>query len=140
MFEWVLVLHIISVISWMAGLLYLPRLFIYHVEAKRGSELSETFKTMERRLFRAIMMPALIASWIFGLWLAYITEAFSEVWFHCKLLLVILMSVAHMAMARWRKDFERDNNVRSAKYFRIANEVPTLLMIAIVVLVVVKPF
>ena len=140
MFEWILVLHIISVISWMAGLLYLPRLFIYHVEAKRGSELSETFKTMERRLFRAIMTPAMIASWIFGLWLAYITEAFSEGWFHGKLLLVILMSVAHMAMARWRKDFEQDNNVRSAKYFRIANEVPTLLMIAIVVLVVVKPF
>jgi protoporphyrinogen IX oxidase len=140
MFEWVLVLHIISVISWMAGLLYLPRLFIYHVEAKRGSELSETFKTMERRLLRAIMTPAMIASWVFGLWLAYITEAFSEGWFHGKLLLVILMSVAHMAMARWRKDFEQDNNVRSAKYFRIANEVPTLLMIAIVVLVVVKPF
>ena len=139
MFEWVLVLHIISVISWMAGLLYLPRLFIYHVEAKRGSELSETFKTMERRLLRAIMTPAMIASWVFGLWLAYITEAFSEGWFHGKLLLVILMSVAHMAMARWRKDFEQDNNVRSAKYFRIANEVPTLLMIAIVVLVVVKP-
>jgi putative membrane protein len=124
----------------MAGLLYLPRLFIYHVEAKRGSELSETFKTMERRLLRAIMTPAMIASWVFGLWLAYITEAFSEGWFHGKLLLVILMSVAHMAMARWRKDFEQDNNVRSAKYFRIANEVPTLLMIAIVVLVVVKPF
>ena len=140
MFEWVLVLHIISVISWMAGLLYLPRLFIYHVEAKRGSELSETFKTMERRLLRAIMTPAMIASWVFGLWLAYITEAFSEGWFHGKFLLVILMSVAHMAMARWRKDFEQDNNVRSAKYFRIANEVPTLLMIAIVVLVVVKPF
>ena len=140
MFDWILVLHIISVISWMAGLLYLPRLFIYHVEAKRGSELSETFKTMERRLFRAIMTPAMIASWIFGLWLAYITEAFSEVWFHSKLLLVISMSVAHMAMARWRKGFEQDNNVRSAKYFRIANEVPTLLMIAIVVLVVVKPF
>jgi putative membrane protein len=140
MFEWVLVLHIISVISWIAGLLYLPRLFIYHVEAKRGSELSETFKTMERRLLRAIMTPAMIASWVFGLWLAYITEAFSEGWFHGKLLLVILMSVAHMAMARWRKDFEQDNNVRSAKYFRIANEVPTLLMIAIVVLVVVKPF
>ena len=139
MFEWVLVLHIISVISWMAGLLYLPRLFIYHVEAKRGSELSETFKIMERRLLRAIMTPAMIASWVFGLWLAYITEAFSEGWFHGKLLLVILMSVAHMAMARWRKDFEQDNNLRSAKYFRIANEVPTLLMIAIVVLVVVKP-
>ena len=139
MFEWVLVLHIISVISWMAGLLYLPRLFIYHVEAKRGSELSETFKIMERRLLRAIMTPAMIASWVFGLWLAYIIEAFSEGWFYGKLLLVILMSVAHMAMARWRKDFEQDNNVRSAKYFRIANEVPTLLMIAIVVLVVVKP-
>lgn len=140
MYEWVLALHIISVISWMAGLLYLPRLFVYHVEAKSGSELSETFKIMERRLLRAIMTPAMIASWIFGLWLAYVTEAFSEGWFHGKILLVILMSVAHMAMARWRKDFEQDNNARSAKYFRIANEVPTLLLIGIVVLVVVKPF
>ena len=139
MFEWVLVLHIISVISWMAGLLYLPRLFIYHVEAKPGSELSETLKIMERRLLRAIMTPAMVAFWVFGLWLAYFTEVFSELWFLGKLLLVILMSVAHMAMARWRKDFEQDNNARSAKYFRIANEVPTLLMIVIVVLVVVKP-
>jgi protoporphyrinogen IX oxidase len=140
MYEWVLVLHIVSVISWMAGLLYLPRLFVYHVEAKPGSELSETFKIMERRLLRAIMTPAMIASWIFGLWLAYITEAFSEGWFHGKILLVILMSAAHMGMARWRKDFERDNNARGAKYYRIANEIPTLLMIGIVVLVVVKPF
>lgn len=140
MYEWVLVLHIISVISWMAGLLYLPRLFVYHVDAKPGSELSETFKIMERRLLRAIMTPAMIASWIFGLWLAYITESFAEAWFHGKILLVILLSAVHMAMARWRKEFERDNSRRSTKFFRIANEVPTLLMIGIVVLVIVKPF
>jgi putative membrane protein len=140
MYEWVLALHIISVISWMAGLLYLPRLFVYHAEAEPGSDLSETFKIMERRLLRAIMTPAMIASWVLGLWLANISVGFSDGWFHGKVFLVILMSAVHMAMALWRKDFEQDNNTRSAKYFRIANEVPTLLMIAIVVLVVVKPF
>ena len=140
MYEWVLALHIISVISWMAGLLYLPRLFVYHVEAKSGSELSETFKIMERRLLRVIMTPAMAASWIFGLWLAVATVASSDGWFYGKVFLVILMSAVHMVMARWRKDFEQEKNTRSAKYFRIANEVPTLLMVAIVVLVVVKPF
>jgi putative membrane protein len=140
MYEWVLALHIISVISWMAGLLYLPRLFVYHVEAKSGSELSETLKIMERRLLRVIMTPAMVAAWLFGLWLAVATVASSDGWFYGKVFLVILMSAVHMVMARWRKDFEQEKNTRSAKYFRIANEVPTLLMIAIVVLVVVKPF
>jgi putative membrane protein len=140
MYEWVLALHIISVISWMAGLLYLPRLFVYHVEARPGSELSETLKIMERRLIRVIMTPAMGASWIFGLWLAGISVDFSDGWFYGKVFLVVLMSAAHMAMARWREDFEHGKNIRTSKYFRIANEVPTLLMVAIVVLVVVKPF
>ena len=140
MYEWVLALHIVSVMSWMAGLLYLPRLFVYHAEAEPGTLLSETFKTMERRLLRAIMTPAMAASWFSGLWLVYIIAAFSDGWFYGKISLVILMSAVHMAMARWRKDFEQDSNTRSSKYFRIVNEVPTLLMIAIVVLVIVKPF
>ena len=140
MYEWVLVLHIVSVISWMAGLLYLPRLFVYHVDAAVGSESSETFKIMERRLLRAIMTPAMIASWIFGLWLASLTGAFAEGWFHAKLLLLLLLTASHMAMARWRKDFERDENNKSAKFYRVANEAPTLLMIGIVIVVVVKPF
>ena len=140
MYEWVLVLHIVSVISWMAGLLYLPRLFVYHVDAAAGSEMSETFKIMERRLLRAIMTPAMIASWIFGLWLAALTGAFAEGWFHAKLMLLVLLTASHMAMARWRKDFERDANSKTAKFYRFANEVPTLLMIGIVIVVVVKPF
>jgi putative membrane protein len=140
MYEWVLALHIVSVMSWMAGLLYLPRLFVYHAEAEPGTLLSETFKIMERRLLMAIMTPAMTVSWLSGLWLVYIISAFSDGWFYGKISLVILMSAVHMAMARWRKDFEQDSNTRSSKYFRIVNEVPTLLMIAIVVLVIIKPF
>ena len=140
MYEWILVLHIVSVISWMVGLLYLPRLFVYHVDVAAGSEVSETFKIMERRLLRAIMTPAMTASWISGLWLSSLTGAFAEGWFHAKLFLLVFMTASHMAMARWRKDFERDVNSRSSKFYRFANEVPTLLMIGIVILVVVKPF
>ena len=140
MYAWVLALHIISIISWMAGLLYLPRLFVYHVDAAPGSELSETLETMERRLLRAIMTPAMIASWIFGIWLVVLTDAHSEIWFHIKLTLTILLSASHMVMAKWRKEFASDQNTRSARFYRIANEIPTLLMIAIVILVIVKPF
>ena len=140
MYAWVLALHIISIIAWMAGLLYLPRLFVYHVDAESGSELSETLKTMERRLLRAIMTPAMIASWIFGIWLVVLTEAHLEIWFHIKLTLIVLLLASHMLMAKWRKEFASNQNTRSARFYRIANEVPTLLMIAIVILVTVKPF
>ena len=140
MYEWILVLHIIAVISWMAGLLYLPRLFVYHVGARVGSEMSETFKIMERRLLLAIMTPAMIASWIFGLWLLVLMGDFASGWLHSKLLLVIFLSVMHLVMAFWFKDFEREANSKSAKFFRLANEVPTLLMIGIVIMVIVKPF
>jgi len=140
MYSWVLALHIIAVISWMAGLLYLPRLFVYHTDAAPGSELSETLKVMERRLLRAIMTPAMIASWIFGLWLVALTDAHSETWFLLKFILIVLLSASHMAMAKWRKDFAADQNARPARFYRIANEVPTLLMIGIVILVIVKPF
>lgn len=140
MYEWVKVLHIISIISWMAGLLYLPRLMIYHFDAEAGSVQSETFKTMERRLLKAIMNPAMIASWIFGLWLAYLLEAWLDPWFVSKFFLVVLLSAMHMFQARWVREFAEDKRLRSTRFYRFANEGPTLLMIAIVALVVVKPF
>ena len=139
---WIKALHIISVIAWMAGLLYLPRLFIYHVDAEPGSELSETLKIMERRLLKFIMNPAMAASFIFGiiLLLGLGEASWSTGWLHVKLLLVAALLVAHMAMGRWRREFAEDRNTRPQKFYRIANEVPTVLMIAIVILVVVQPF
>ena len=133
--------HVISVIAWMAGLLYLPRLFVYHTGVEAGSETSETFKIMERRLLRAIMNPAMIVTWIFGLTLIVLTPGWMEQgWLHAKLLLVVLMTVAHMAMARWRRAFAEDRNTHTHKYFRVMNEVPTLMMVVIVFLVILKPF
>ena len=139
---WIKALHFISVIAWMAGLLYLPRLFVYHCDARPSSELSETLKVMERRLQRAIMGPAMIASWGFGLtMLAAGGEAlWSQPWMITKLFCVVLMSIAHGKMAKWRKDFEADRNTRPQKFYRIANEVPTVLMIVIVCVVTVQPF
>ncbi len=132
--------HVIAVIAWMAGLLYLPRLFVYHCGAEPGSEKSETFKVMERRLLRAIMNPAMIASWIFGLASAQIGEFWMEGWFHAKMGLVVALTAAHMAMAKFRRDFEAGRNTRSERFYRVFNEAPTLLMIGIVILAVVKPF
>lgn len=139
---WIKALHVISIIAWMAGLLYLPRLFVYHTQAPAGSAQSETFKVMERKLLRFIMNPAMIASWIFGIWLIVLLSpgVMTAGWLHAKLTLVLLLSAAHGLMARWRRDFERDANRHSQRFYRIANEVPTLLMIGIVILVVVKPF
>ena len=140
-YEWFKALHVISVIAWMAGLLYLPRLFVYHTGVEAGSETSETFKIMERRLLRAIMNPAMIATWIFGLTLIVLTPGWMEQgWLHAKLLMVVLMTVAHMAMARWRRAFAEDRNTHTHKYFRVMNEVPTLMMVVIVFLVILKPF
>jgi len=135
-------LHLLSLISWMAGMLYLPRLFVYHVDAEVGGVQSETFKVMERRLLKAIMTPAMLATWIFGIWLLSFgtVDMGSDIWFHIKLTLVIAMTVIHMMAAKWRKDFEADKNTRTARFFRIMNEVPAVLMVAIVLLVVVKPF
>lgn len=137
---WVKALHIISVISWMAALLYLPRLMVYHTATAIGSEQSETFKVMERRLLRAIATPAMIATWVFGLWLAWLIGAWSEGWLHAKFALVILLSGYHGLLARWVREFAHDRARRPARLYRIANEVPTILMILIVILVVVKPF
>jgi protoporphyrinogen IX oxidase len=140
MLEIVKVVHILAVISWMAGLLYLPRLFVYHCGAPRGSELSETLKVMEYRLLRFIMTPAMIVSWIAGLWLSFAQFGFAGGWLHAKLLLVVLLSGSHGFMAVLVKTFAADANVRSHKFYRVLNEVPTLLMVGIVVLVVLKPF
>ena len=140
MYEWIKALHIIAVISWMAGMLYLPRLMVYHCAAAAGSEQSETFKVMERRLLKAIMNPAMIVTWLAGLYLVWDGGWYMAGWFHAKFALVLAMSGMHGALSRWVKDFAADTNTRPARFYRIANEVPTLLMIAIVILVVVKPF
>ncbi len=140
MYEWIKALHVIAVIAWMAGMLYLPRLFVYHCEAEIGSKQAETFKIMERRLLKAIINPAMIVTWLAGLYLAWSGHWFSVGWFQGKFLLVIVMSGVHGFFSRWVKDFAADSNVRSQKFYRVINEVPTILMVGIVILVVVKPF
>jgi|EP01035_Chromulina_nebulosa_P042283 putative membrane protein len=140
MYEWAKALHVIAVISWMAGMLYLPRLFVYHCEAEVGSKQSETFKVMERRLLTAIINPAMALTWIFGLYLAWSGHWFTAGWFHAKLTLVLVMSGVHGFLSARVRDFAQDKNTRSAKFYRIINEVPTILMILIVILVIVKPF
>jgi putative membrane protein len=140
MYEWIKALHVIAVIAWMAGMLYLPRLFVYHCEAEAGSKQSETFKVMERRLLKAIINPAMIVTWLAGLYLAWAGHWFSAGWLHGKLLLVLILSGVHGFFSRCVKDFAADRNLRSQKFYRIINEVPTVLMIGIVILVVVKPF
>ncbi len=140
-YPWLMALHVVSVIAWMAGMLYLPRLFVYHVDAAKGGELSETLKIMERRLMRYIMAPASIATWVFGLLMLYAYPLLLEGgWMHAKLLCVVLMTGLHHGFIKYRKAFAADNNQRSAKFYRIMNEAPTVLMIIIVVMVIVKPF
>jgi protoporphyrinogen IX oxidase len=145
MYAWIKAFHIIAVIAWMAGMLYLPRLFVYHCTAEKGSVQSETFKTMERRLLRVIINPAMIATWLLGLWLAWHGPDsrhgwFASGWFEAKLVLVLALSTLHGFFARWVKDFAADRNRHSAKFYRIINELPSLIMITIVILAVVKPF
>ncbi len=137
---WIKALHVIAVIAWMAGIFYLPRLYVYHARATKDGELSETLKVMEYRLLKAIMNPAMIATWVFGIWAAVNAAAFTEIWFHIKLACVIAMTGFHIALGKWRKDFEADQNNRSENFYRVINEVPTVLMIFIVVLVIVRPF
>lgn len=133
-------LHVIAVIAWMAGLLYLPRLFVYHAQTTPGSETSETFKVMERRLLKYIMNPAMIVSLLVGLFLFVQQELWTSGWMHAKLLLLFGMFAMHGFMGRWRKEFEADENKHSDKFYRMMNEVPTVLMILIVILAVAKPF
>jgi protoporphyrinogen IX oxidase len=140
MYEWIKALHVIAVISWMAGMLYLPRLFVYHCEAEVGSKQSETFKVMERRLLKAIINPAMTVTWLAGLYLVWAGHWYVAVWFHFKFLLVLIMSGVHGFFARCVRDFAEDKNRRSQKFYRVINEVPTVLMIFIVILVIVKPF
>ena len=137
---WLKAFHIVAVIAWMAGMLYLPRLFVYHAAAKPGSELSETFKVMERRLLKAIINPAMGATWLLGLALVWLGDWHTARWMWAKFILVIAMSALHGYLSRWRRDFEKDANTHSAKFYRVMNEVPTLLLIVIVIMVIVRPF
>jgi putative membrane protein len=137
---WIKALHVLAVISWMAGMLYLPRLFVYHTDVAKGSEASETFKVMERRLLRLIINPAMIVTWLSGLYIAYAFDYFRAPWLHAKITLVIIMSGVHGYLASRVRAFADDRNDKSGRFYRILNEVPTVLLIGIVVLVVVKPF
>jgi protoporphyrinogen IX oxidase len=145
LYPWIKAIHVIAVISWMAGLLYLPRLFVYHCESEPGSQQSETFKVMEEKLARFIMRPAMLTSLGFGFAMiaipgtpGYLPHA--GYWLWLKLLLVIGLLLVHLAMMRWKNDFARDQNDRPQRFYRIANEIPTVLMIGIVIFVIVKPF
>jgi protoporphyrinogen IX oxidase len=139
--EWVKALHVISVIAWMAGMLYLPRLFVYHADAEKGSIQSETFKIMERRLYRGITTPAMIATWIFGLAMVFGGMVdWSQGWPYLKAAFVLGLSGFHGFLGRNLRNFANDSNTKSSKFFRAINEIPTLLMIVIVVAVIVKPF
>ena len=145
MYDWIKAFHIIAVIAWMAGMLYLPRLFVYHCVAEKGSVQSETFKLMERRLLRGIINPAMILAIALGLWLAWLGPDsrygwFASGWLQAKIALVLALSAVHGLFARWVKAFAADNNRHSQRFYRFINEVPTVLMVAIVILVVLKPF
>jgi putative membrane protein len=137
---WIKAIHVIAVIAWMAGMLYLPRLFVYHADAAVGSDKSETFKVMERRLLRAIINPAMTVTWAAGLWLAWKVFHFEGGWLHAKIGLVVVMSGLHGYLSAAVRKFARDGNEKSARHWRIVNEIPTLILIAIVILVIVKPF
>jgi putative membrane protein len=140
LYDWLKAFHIIALIAWMAALLYLPRLFVYHAEVAKGSPQSETFKVMERRLLKAIMTPAMIATWVFGIWLAVQGGWFKAGWLHAKLALVILLSGLHGYMAATVRRFANDQNTKNPRFYRVLNEVPTVALILIVLLVVLKPF
>jgi len=140
-YEWLRAFHIISVIAWMAGMLYLPRLFVYHVDAEIGSDKSEAFKVMERRLLKIIINPAMIAALIFGILMFVANPALlSEAWMHMKFTALFLMFGVHGVLAKNVKRFAADQNIKSTKYFRIVNEVPTVLMVIIVIMAVAEPF
>ena len=140
MYLYLKALHIVAVISWMAGMLYLPRLFVYHADAVAGSEQSETFKVMERRLLKFIMTRAMIVTWLVGIVLVVDGQWFGATWFHVKLALVLVMTILQGLFTHWARDFAFDRNSRAPKFYRIVNEIPTVLMILIVALAVVKPF
>ncbi|HEX2148302.1 MAG TPA: protoporphyrinogen oxidase HemJ, partial [Pseudorhizobium sp.] len=138
--RWMTALHVVAVISWMAGMLYMPRLFVYHSDAEPGSDKSETFKVMEQRLLKVIMNPAMMITWLLGLYLAWDVFRFQGGWLHAKITLVVLLTAVHVLFSRAVRSFAADGPRKSARFWRMMNEAPTLLMIAIVILVIVKPF
>ena len=140
LYLWIKTLHIVAVISWMAGLLYLPRLYVYHAGVEAQSEPAKLFEVMEFRLYRFIMTPALVVAWITGLYMALTSQFLAEIWFLAKFALVFAMSGVHGFLGRMRKDFAAGANKHSGRYYRVLNEVPTLLMVFIVALVIMKPF
>ena len=141
LYLWIKALHVIAVIAWMAGQLYLPRLFVYHAASPIGSPQSDTFKVMEAKLMRIIMNPAMIVTWVCGLTMIAMNPALlTQGWLMVKLVLVLLLSAMHGIMSRWRRDFAADRNTRSQKFYRMINEVPTLALIVIVIMVIVRPF
>lgn len=142
LYPWTKAFHVISVIAWMAGMLYLPRLYVYHCDLQPGSAESERFKVMERRLLKQIINPAMMATWGFGVLLVLTPGIidWSAGWWHVKLTCVVLLSGFHGAMSAWRRDFLEDRRRRSQRFYRIANEVPALLMVVIVIMVIVRPF
>ena len=137
---WILAFHIIAVIAWMSGMLYLPRLFVYHTETQPGSEGSERFKLMERRLLRGILLPSMVAVWILGPLLAWLTGAYLDTWMQIKFVLVIILSGMHGLNVRLWREFQQDKRAHPARFYRIINEVPALLMVLIIILVKVQPF
>lgn len=141
-YPWTKALHVISMVAWMAGMFYLPRLFVYHCELAPGSAESERFKVMEWRLMKQIINPAMIATWLFGTMLALTPGVidWSSGWWHVKFAAVILMAGFHGAMSKWRRMFMDDKNTKSHKFYRVANEVPTVLLMIIVIMVIVRPF
>jgi putative membrane protein len=141
-YPWILSGHIISIIAWMAGMFYMPRLFAYHAEAEVGSDKSETFKIMERRLLRAIINPAMIAAWIFGILLVLTPGIvdWARGWPWVKATIVLAMSGLHGLLSRWRRQFASDRNIHTTRFYKLINEIPTVMMIVIVIMVVAKPF
>ncbi len=141
-YAWLKALHLLADFAWMAGLLYLPRLYVYHCQAARGSVESERFKIMERRLLKGIVLPSMIAAWVFGILLVLTPGVIDwhAGWWHVKLLMVLLMSGFTGAASRWRRDFLEDRNRRTARFYRVANEIPALLLVVIVIMVIVRPF
>jgi protoporphyrinogen IX oxidase len=137
---WILALHIIAVIAWMSGLLYLPRLFVYHTQTKPGSEGSERFKVMERQLLKGIVNPSMVAVWILGPLLAWLTSAYLDLWLQIKFVLVVILSLIHGLLVRYWRAFSEDRNIHSERFYRVLNEIPAVLMVLIVILAAVKPF
>ena len=140
LYLWIKAVHVMAVISWMAGMLYLPRLFVYHCQAEVGTKQSETFKVMERRLLRGIINPSMVVTWGLGLWLAYDSALWADHWLQLKVVFVAILSGIHGMLVRWTRDFATDQNRHTQRFYRIINEIPALLMVGIVILVVVKPF